>query len=71
MSTTGRVWVCEAVNYRRVNFGRPILRPAGDRIVILEDTDGDGKADKVDRLLPGQGPLRPDRHRRRAVSQPR
>jgi putative membrane-bound dehydrogenase-like protein len=41
----GRVWVCEAVNYRRVNFGRPILRPEGDRIVILEDTDGDGKAD--------------------------
>jgi putative membrane-bound dehydrogenase-like protein len=42
----GRVWVCEAVNYRRVNFGRPILRPEGDRIVVLEDTDGDGKADK-------------------------
>jgi putative membrane-bound dehydrogenase-like protein len=42
----GRVWVCEAVNYRRINFGRPILRPEGDRIVILEDTDGDGKADK-------------------------
>jgi putative membrane-bound dehydrogenase-like protein len=42
----GRVWVAEAVNYRRKNFGRPILRPEGDRIVILEDTDGDGKADK-------------------------
>jgi putative membrane-bound dehydrogenase-like protein len=42
----GRVWVAEAVNYRRINFGRPILRPEGDRIVILEDTDGDGKADK-------------------------
>src|SRR5690349_13619621 len=41
----GRVWVCEAVNYRRINFGRPILRPEGDRIVILEDTDGDGRAD--------------------------
>jgi hypothetical protein len=25
---------------------KPPLRPAGDRIVILEDTDGDGKADK-------------------------
>src|SRR5206468_2167918 len=36
----GRVWVCEAVNYRRVGFGRPILRPEGDRIVILEDTKG-------------------------------
>jgi putative membrane-bound dehydrogenase-like protein len=42
----GRVWVAEAVNYRRKNFNRPILRPEGDRIVILEDTDGDGKADK-------------------------
>src|SRR5689334_18213150 len=43
----GRVWVCEAVNYRRVNFNRPILRPEGDRIVILEDTKGEGKADKA------------------------
>ena len=42
----GRVWVCEAVNYRRVGFGRPILRPEGDRIVVLEDTTGIGKADK-------------------------
>ena len=41
----GRVWVAEAVNYRRINFKRPILRPEGDRIVILADTDGDGKAD--------------------------
>src|SRR5215207_11499027 len=31
----GRVWVCEAVNYRRKNFGRPILRKEGDRIVVL------------------------------------
>jgi putative membrane-bound dehydrogenase-like protein len=42
----GRVWVTEAVNYRRKNFGRPILRPEGDRIVILIDTDHDGKADE-------------------------
>src|SRR5580698_219175 len=42
----GRVWVCEAVNYRRVNFGRQILRPEGDRIIVLEDTTGTGKADK-------------------------
>src|SRR5829696_3417307 len=42
----GRVWVCEAVNYRRVAFKRPILREAGDRIVILTDKDGDGKADE-------------------------
>lgn len=38
----GRIWVAEGVNYRR-HAGR---RPEGDRIVVLEDTDGDGKADK-------------------------
>ena len=37
----GRVWVCEVVNYRRHN-GK---RKEGDRILILEDTDGDGKSD--------------------------
>jgi putative membrane-bound dehydrogenase-like protein len=42
----GRVWVAEAVNYRRKNFGRPIIREAGDRIVVLVDTNGDGKADE-------------------------
>jgi len=38
----GRVWVCEVVNYR----GHRNDRPEGDRILILEDTDGDAKADK-------------------------
>lgn len=38
----GRVWVAEIVNYRAHN-GK---RPDGDRILILEDTNGDGKADK-------------------------
>ena len=38
----GRVWVTEGVNYRR-HAGRD---PDGDRVVILEDTDGDGVADK-------------------------
>ncbi len=38
----GRLWVAEGVNYRS-HYDR---QPAGDRIVILEDTDGDGKADK-------------------------
>ena len=38
----GRVWVCEVVNYRSHNGERP----EGDRILILEDTDHDGKADK-------------------------
>lgn len=38
----GRVWVCEIVNYRG-NSGK---RPEGDRILVLEDTDHDGVADK-------------------------
>src|ERR1044072_2185262 len=42
----GRVWVLEGVNYRRTQRNLPDLRPAGDRIVILEDTDQDGHADK-------------------------
>lgn len=44
----GRVWVCESVNYRNHLRRQPKLnRVEGDRIVILEDTDGDGKADKA------------------------
>jgi putative membrane-bound dehydrogenase-like protein len=43
----GRVWVCESVNYRHKLHRRPPNRPAGDRIVILEDTKGTGKADKA------------------------
>lgn len=39
----GRIWVAEGVNYRK-NYDR---QPEGDRIVILEDTDGNGTADKV------------------------
>jgi putative membrane-bound dehydrogenase-like protein len=41
----GRVWVCEAFNYRpQLNPENP-QREEGDRIMILEDKDGDGKAD--------------------------
>jgi putative membrane-bound dehydrogenase-like protein len=39
----GRVWITEGANYRSANS----TRPEGDRIVILEDTNGDGKADSV------------------------
>ena len=49
----GRVWVAEAVNYRRKNFNRPILREAGDRIQILTDKDGDGKADEATTFYQG------------------
>lgn len=38
----GRVWVNEGMNYRK-HEGR---NPNGDRIMVLEDTDHDGKADK-------------------------
>ncbi|EDY84866.1 putative membrane-bound dehydrogenase domain protein [Verrucomicrobiia bacterium DG1235] len=38
----GRIWVAEGVNYRW-SKGRD---PKGDRIAVLEDTNGDGKADK-------------------------
>lgn len=43
----GRVWINEGANYRltmHTNWG--VIRPGGDRISILEDTDGDGHADK-------------------------
>lgn len=41
----GRVWITEGVNYRsRLNPDIP-QKEEGDRIVILEDTNGDGKAD--------------------------
>mgnify|MGYP001054466645 CR=1 FL=1 len=42
----GRVWVCEAVNYRNFQNKDVPPREAGDRILILEDTDGDGQADR-------------------------
>ncbi|MEM1440794.1 MAG: PVC-type heme-binding CxxCH protein [Verrucomicrobiota bacterium] len=37
----GRIWVAEGVRYRR-HYDR---QPEGDRIVVLEDTGGDGIAD--------------------------
>lgn len=38
----GRIWVTEGVNYRR-HMNRD---PKGDRVVILEDSNGNGRADK-------------------------
>ena len=37
----GRIWAAEGVRYRRHHA----RQPEGDRIVVLEDTNGDGKAD--------------------------
>ena len=38
----GRVWVCEGQWYRKA-----AKTPPADKIKVLEDTDGDGRADKV------------------------
>jgi putative membrane-bound dehydrogenase-like protein len=54
----GRVWVAEGLNYRlsRGANQRFARNPAADKIKILEDADGDGKADKVtvfaDKIFP-------------------
>lgn len=43
----GRVWVCEAINYRAFRNADVIGdRADGDRILVLEDTDHDERADK-------------------------
>ncbi len=39
----GRVWVTEASNYRL--FKHKVVMEEGDRVRVLEDTDGDGRAD--------------------------
>lgn len=42
----GRVWVTEAYNYRfQINNNKP--RTEGDRILILEDKDGDGRLEST------------------------
>ncbi len=44
----GRLWVAEAVNYRGYNNSKDqrLWHEPGDRIVILEDVDDDGTADR-------------------------
>ena len=41
VDASGRIWVTEGVNYRRSK-----TRDGGDQVVVLEDTDLDGVADK-------------------------
>lgn len=45
--TQGRMWVTEAVNYRSFRNMGEVNRwhEKGDRVMVLEDTDGDGRAD--------------------------
>lgn len=47
VDSRGRIWITEAVNYRNYNNDstRFLHHAGGDRVMILEDTDGDGKAD--------------------------
>jgi putative membrane-bound dehydrogenase-like protein len=58
IDSRGRVWVAEGLNYRlgRGDNQRFHRIAEADRVKILEDTDGDGKADKVtvfaDRIFP-------------------
>jgi len=50
----GRVWVTEGVNYRVYNKGGK-RRPEGDRVVVLSDTTGAGKADAVQTFVQDAG----------------
>jgi putative membrane-bound dehydrogenase-like protein len=47
VDSRGRIWITEAVDYRNYNNDstKVLHYPQGDRIIILEDTDQDGKAD--------------------------
>jgi len=58
IDSRGRVWVTEGLNYRLTRGGNARFQRVdeSDKIKILEDTDGDGKADKMtvfaDRIFP-------------------
>ena len=49
VDSRGRVWVAEGLNYRLTRGGNRRFHriEEADKIKILEDTDGDGKADKA------------------------
>ena len=56
VDSRGRVWVTEGLNYRPTRNRSLPPKEDADKIKILEDTDGDGKADKVtvfaDKIFP-------------------
>ncbi|HUR47836.1 MAG TPA: PVC-type heme-binding CxxCH protein [Candidatus Saccharimonadales bacterium] len=47
VDSQGRVWITEGANYRSSFQKWGLLRPEGDRIVVLQDKNGDGNADSV------------------------
>jgi putative membrane-bound dehydrogenase-like protein len=51
----GRIWVAEGVRYRS-HFDR---QPEGDRIVVIQDTNGDGKADSSHTFVQEPGLIAP------------
>jgi putative membrane-bound dehydrogenase-like protein len=51
----GRIWVAEGVRYR----SHHARQPEGDRIVVLQDTDGDGKADETHTFVQEPGLIAP------------
>ena len=51
----GRIWVAEGVRYR----SHHARQPAGDRIVVLEDTDHDGQADASHTFVQEPGLIAP------------
>ena len=51
----GRIWVAEGVRYR----SHHARQPEGDRIVVLQDTDGDGKADSTHTFVQEPGLIAP------------
>src|SRR5205823_5052746 len=56
IDSRGRVWITEGLNYRPTRNKTLPRVEESDKIKILEDTDGDGKADKMtvfaDRIFP-------------------
>ena len=51
----GRIWVAEGVRYR----SHHARQPEGDRIVVLADSDGDGKADRKHTFVQEPGLIAP------------
>jgi putative membrane-bound dehydrogenase-like protein len=51
----GRIWVAEGVRYR----SHHARQPEGDRIVVLQDTNGDGQADSTHTFVQEPGLIAP------------